>query len=303
LYRLIITIAIPYPRPAFTMKSYRKYYEALGLAPGCSWEDLRTTYRRLVKTWHPDRFAEGDRTRAVAQERIKTITSAFQKLSDYHRRHGCLPQEPDARPEPAARATSETAAPSEWPAPAPPVAADIALRPRPLLVTLTLAIIAGVTFLLVVTSEDLPDTTTSPEPAPVPDDAPARAPEHPPKPTKFFTIGSSLGDVHEAQGTPTRAEPGVWYYGNARVYFENGRVTRWEHDPLTLLNAKVILNPEDSTPYFTIGSTRKQVRAIQGAPNNQFANHWEYGASRVYFSGDRVVGWYEATRGELRVPH
>ena len=49
-----------------------------------------------------------------------------------------------------------------------------------------------------------------------------------------------------------------------------------------------------SPDYFTIGSTRKDVQAVQGIPTVYSPHTFEYGASKVFFVGDKVVGWENA---------
>jgi outer membrane protein assembly factor BamE (lipoprotein component of BamABCDE complex) len=46
--------------------------------------------------------------------------------------------------------------------------------------------------------------------------------------------------------------------------------------------------------YFTIGSTRKDVQAVQGIPTAYSPDTFEYGASKVFFVADKVVGWENA---------
>ncbi len=57
-------------------------YSVLGLSPGASNGDIRTAYRRLAKTWHPDRNP-GD---AKAEEKFKEISNAFALLGDKEKR-------------------------------------------------------------------------------------------------------------------------------------------------------------------------------------------------------------------------
>lgn len=60
----------------------RKAYETLDLEPGASLEDVRAAYRDLVKVWHPDRYHnESERLRLRAEERLKRITSAYERLA------------------------------------------------------------------------------------------------------------------------------------------------------------------------------------------------------------------------------
>lgn len=60
----------------------KEYYEILGVSKEASLEDIKLTYRRLALKYHPDKNP-GD---AVAEERFKLISEAYQVLSDSERR-------------------------------------------------------------------------------------------------------------------------------------------------------------------------------------------------------------------------
>lgn len=55
------------------------YYEALGVEPTASAEDIRRAFRKLAKTFHPDNF-DGD-ARVRAEKRFQAITEAFNVLN------------------------------------------------------------------------------------------------------------------------------------------------------------------------------------------------------------------------------
>ena len=55
-------------------------YVVLGMPPGASMEELKTAYRDLVKVWHPDRFAGNPRLQRKAQEKLKEINLAYERL-------------------------------------------------------------------------------------------------------------------------------------------------------------------------------------------------------------------------------
>ncbi len=54
-------------------------YEILGLEPGASQAQVKRTYRKLVKIWHPDRFVD-QKQKQEAEEKIKSINAAYNKL-------------------------------------------------------------------------------------------------------------------------------------------------------------------------------------------------------------------------------
>jgi molecular chaperone DnaJ len=60
----------------------RDYYEVLGVARGCSAEELKSAYRKLAMQYHPDRN-QGDKG---AEERFKEIGEAYAVLSDPEKR-------------------------------------------------------------------------------------------------------------------------------------------------------------------------------------------------------------------------
>jgi curved DNA-binding protein CbpA len=82
------------------MSNYSQDYRTLGVEPGCSVQSLKFARRRLVKLWHPDHFsAPGDKHQA--EHRIKEINTAFDRLIDYYRTFGVLPNTTTEEPAPA----------------------------------------------------------------------------------------------------------------------------------------------------------------------------------------------------------
>jgi hypothetical protein len=57
-------------------------YATLGLRRGCTPSDLKKTYRKLVKRWHPDRHAADAAGQAEAGLRMRDINRAFQLVAD-----------------------------------------------------------------------------------------------------------------------------------------------------------------------------------------------------------------------------
>jgi len=55
------------------------------------------------------------------------------------------------------------------------------------------------------------------------------------------------------------------------------------------------------TPFFTLGSTKATVQAVQGTPTSMTGSVWRYKLSRIYFRSDRVVGWSISPETPLKV--
>lgn len=126
-----------------------KCYEALGLRPGASPQEIKAAYRDLAKVWHPDRFAHDPQLQHKAQERLKEINQAYKQLSTSGApRHATAdaPRASAPHPPTAPRASRARHAPS----------APIATRhsrpasgaPRRLPTVLLAAAVAGVVLLL-----------------------------------------------------------------------------------------------------------------------------------------------------------
>jgi hypothetical protein len=301
---------------------YRSSYRHLEIPPGSSWLEVRRAYKRLVKKWHPDHFHNDAKTQSIAAEKIKEINCAFDLLSQHYRTHGALPLsgEPSVA-EPggtgsreAWRAAQQTARPVDHATTEtdehkqqPPVDE----KKRSGTVTrLVLAALMGWFVYALWLAPELPPASYAPEPgatadntSPVIDTADSSQPEAA-QPRSYFTYGSTIGDVYAVQGIPTKTTDNVWHYGKSKVYFTGGKVTHWEDDPTSPLKASADVSVSASHSVdsaFGIGSTKAQVRAIQGQPLREWANVWEYGMSKVYFDRDRVSGWYDSALNPLQV--
>ena len=66
-----------------TVDDLERYYEILGLKPGASPEEVKQAYRDLAKVWHPDRFSHDSRLQRKAQEKLKEINEAYERLSSF----------------------------------------------------------------------------------------------------------------------------------------------------------------------------------------------------------------------------
>ena len=59
-----------------------RWYRTLELEPGATHEEVRRSYRRLLKQYHPDRFAKDPEKYKVATEVTRNITAAYDGLSE-----------------------------------------------------------------------------------------------------------------------------------------------------------------------------------------------------------------------------
>jgi hypothetical protein len=288
---------------------YLQHYRTLGAQPGCSWRELRGAYRRLVKTWHPDRYERQDnkQDKGIAENRIKDINKAYRSLSDYYKKHGNLPP-----------AYEEATLHDPWETPdfttehSPGAEAGVAKtkspgRLHPLrLILVGMLIGSGYVAWVSYTRDNsqAPSPPAGTQPPAVPAAAMTAAPGQQWKEieARYFTIGSTIGEVYAIQGIPTKTDDTVWYYGESRVYFHNGTVARWEDSPETPLRASFIPEaPRSNAKFFSKGSTKSEVKSAQGAPLYESERVWDYGLSKVYFEYGRVSGWQESPMKPLKI--
>lgn len=291
------------------MNNYTQDFRTLGVEPGCSLQSLKSARRRLVKSWHPDRFFGSDKEQA--EQRIKEINTAFDRLIEYHRTHGVLPggnSEDTAASTAAGSRQTPPSATASKPRErlVPDVAQRIANASRSAFHHWTL-VVTGIVVTIVIIRL-VPDSDPSQdeigraqEPVVRPG-APTYADTAPTEPPRYFTIGSSIGEVYATQGVPTATEADAWHYGKSTVYFSKGVVTGWNHDPANPLHATPVplAAKQDVAKFFTFGSTKAEVRAVQGSPLLETDTLWDFGLSKVQFRDDRVIAWESSPLQPLR---
>jgi hypothetical protein len=62
-------------------ETYRTPWAVLGVDPDASRDEVHRAYRRLVREWHPDRFADDPRLRRLAEERLKEVNAAYRAVA------------------------------------------------------------------------------------------------------------------------------------------------------------------------------------------------------------------------------
>ena len=194
-------------------------YQQLGLAPGCSLNELKTAYRRRVAEWHPDRL--GACTEPALAARLQELTAAYNAARLFHRRYGRLPG--------AAHVAPASVLPQ--PARVTPVPARAAPTPRGRRRWPWLVLIAGLVWLWWRGDPFEHGNPTA-------DDARSRGPSAgAPVATGASAAGlielGSVADVVRAlQGRPLMESAARWDYGPSWIGFRDGKVVDWYSSPL-----------------------------------------------------------------------
>ncbi len=294
---------------------YANNYQILGIPREASWKQLRQAYKSLVNTWHPDRYQQDNHQRKLAENKTKEITQSYKELAEYYKKYGVLPLaakstkvtvtedlSSQSKPDPRAESKKHDTEPTTATTPV-----EVEKTRRSTLVTLTLVAVslAGIAYF----AWQFAPSEYNDNPSAV-EEHTNQAPDtqyglnstsHAVS-EKQFTIGSSLGEVYTIQGVPTKTENDIWFYGKSKVYFVSGKVLRWEESPDNPLKVRIAPRTEISAAnFFSKGSSKDEVQAIQGTPDRDEGNVWDYGYSRVFFDKNRVTGWHEAPLNPLKV--
>lgn len=56
-------------------------YEVLGVSQNATDEEIKAAYRKLVKRYHPDRFASDPEKQAAASEKLKQVNAAYDMIT------------------------------------------------------------------------------------------------------------------------------------------------------------------------------------------------------------------------------
>jgi outer membrane protein assembly factor BamE (lipoprotein component of BamABCDE complex) len=280
-------------------RDYSNCYAVLGVTPDTEWEALRGRYKRLMGQWHPDRFSGDTADKAVAEERSKEITLSYKALEKYRRAHGVLPplelktvpaslRQPDASPNSARPSPYDQADGAARESSA--KRADPKTGNRAHTVATLVALVAALAVAYFAFDDSVPEETSR-----GPQDAAAQAPFSAGAPTRSITVGSTLGEVYEVQGIPTSTEGDTWHYGKSQIRFLRGRVVSWEEHSDNRLRVSRTDASQFRGRLFTVGTSKDEVRALQGTPATETDTVWDYTWMRVYFEHNHVTRWVEFT--------
>jgi curved DNA-binding protein CbpA len=61
----------------------KRCFEILELDPGASPDEAKQAYKDIVNVWHPDRFSGNLRLKEKAEEKIKEVNAAYDKVKSF----------------------------------------------------------------------------------------------------------------------------------------------------------------------------------------------------------------------------
>ncbi len=315
-------------------------YRILDVKLGASREEIKRAYWELVRVWHPDRFAHDPALQRKAQEKLKQINLAYEQIgkSDGEEPRRAAQSEksrPTGPAQPSGPSGSDTSPnstrsyqeASKQPSQQSPPQTNWARRFVQLFVAVLVISIVRAIFS---TNEyprrrdgayTVPYVQSTPNyEVPQPGLAPATpeliadtnagagqktlgsySPTGSTTRRDFFTVGSTRDEVLRVQGTPTAFSDTTLTFGLSDVYLTNGKVYSWHEYATSPLKAKLLPATQvEAKEFFTVGSTRDEVLAVQGTPTKFTDYTLTYGLSDVFLRDGRVHSWHEYATSPLK---
>ena len=264
---------------------------ALELEPQATEAEIRDAYRVLVKVWHPDRFQGDPKLMQAAEEKLKTLNAAYVFLTgkagpQRTRPRGRQGQTPESQSEPRpdgrgghVRRTARTTA---------------------LLVTgglLACGMLIAALFFKAMDSTLASDPTTGRIYSLVRGEVAGVLRE------TLGTIWSGAGhEMHQLMPDRSPAEaasPAPVAEAGSDSELQEGTATPEAH-PRQVGDARAA--PARLLPYVTLGLTKDEVIAIEGAPTAASDDKLMYQGSEIDFADGKVSGWkIDPVSGPIRV--
>ncbi|UCC39695.1 MAG: J domain-containing protein [Candidatus Aminicenantes bacterium] len=267
------------------MDNMKRYYQILELEPGASPEEVKQAYRDLAKVWHPDRFSHDPSLQKKAQEKLKEINEAYEKLSSHRpdSHYRTSQQESWSQKSQSWSQSGSYQYDKSWTYQKPSATDDYERSRIPRVITL---IIVGIAIVMLSKIINVPGSKEKTRPrAKIPPverflrerhTQPSKVKDKSSPPIPEYMLPKKK-ETPKVESPPSEAKP-----------VEQKRVT-----PLIskLSEKKKAASPAIPAGYFSLGSTKKEVLAAQGNPDQALTKQFRYGTSYIYFSKGKVTGW------------
>jgi len=285
-------------------KTDEEHYKTLNASPDSSWNDLRKSYKKQIQKFHPDRQVAGSAEELDAQEHIKQLNLAYQHFLTFYKTNGHLPrrsQNEKVENEPIIARSFEFTPQETFTETAPKPETTHTRSSKLRQSYIFVSFIVGITAYLFVdfsetnilsiepekptdnvTERKLPNQVFHEKPnqnfkenrnitEPVSVDSRGLTQEKHvslDKNKSYFTYGSSMGSVLDAQGIPDKSTENTWHYGQSSVIFKDGVVIDWNRHLDSPLNAAVSAS-KDIEPRYTPNKEKPEHKIESSASPDQ----------------------------------
>jgi len=289
------------------LQKFKNHYHTLQLDLHSDHIACKRAYKKLVNIWHPDKFTINTESRIKADEKIKSINIAYSCISEYYKKHNLMPGKLliEVNEDDSINQTSNSFDLSS-------LYSHIKQKDkhktdfyRNKNIQFIGVLITILFIFLILNVDDYNEQNTIQNSQTIN----TKTSQKNSKTTKlYFTKGSSINDVLDSQGTPSRTVGSKWYYKESWIEFSDGRVSDWFNSSKNTLNIedqtinKLKNNIINHSVYkFSKYSSKSKVILTQGQPLRKTNNIWYYEISKVYFKNGRVDSWYNSPLDPLLV--
>jgi len=240
----------------------------LGLDSNANYREIESTYRLMVKVWHPDRFQTDPKLREAADEKLKSINAAHAYLASLpqtkaRKRPARKPAPQDVGLQPTGKTQRRTLFDS---------ALAIGILVRCVLLLIILAVSAALLIAM--------DRTLSSIPATASFYAQYRS-------QLLFTLQTDLTALKQRL-------PRVLSGTIASVPASSPQPAQPDPSSATAANTRPTITvppPHVPMPYVTVGLTKDEVITVMGSPISSSANTLLYRDAAFYLRRGSVIGW------------
>lgn len=265
--------------------------QALGLESAATESEIKEAYRVLVKVWHPDRFPSDQKLRAAAEEKLKALNAAYVSLSSKTGKSDRRPKAGQTYSSQAPRARNKSQS-----------VPRVKMRrrrfmPAPAVLMGLGALACGLLMIALVLRSM--DSTLASDPSvgrvylELRDGVMGRFRQA--AGTIWGGTGERLHDLVSRPSAPIAAaspEPvdAAQQGGPAGIQPDSLTGAPAQSAHRRELGAAQAA-PAKLMPYLTVGLTKDEVIAIEGAPTQTAENKLVYGGSEIDFTAGKVSGW------------
>ena len=261
-----------------------KCFQILGVSQGCTWEELRTAYRRQVQKHHPDRFHQQPDQQKIAKERMLELNKAFHVLEEFYKKNGYLPDDvlkrsptkSDQERNPKQTRDNQTDTSSYTKSDIKPPKAKQAARKTSWGLVIITAVLGYYFF-----------WSTPPQP-------------ENPYSSSYSNNLVEKTDISKMSDQRDDSQNRLSNKVDSTTTQTDSQIHRNSTPPAELaplgMRGKI-----HEGPFFTNGDTPGKVFEVQGIPTRTVGDIWFYGTSEVHFNKGVVVSWYSSPDNPLKV--
>ncbi|MFV1982152.1 MAG: J domain-containing protein [Thiohalomonadales bacterium] len=279
--------------------SFSNYYETLNLSFDSDLESCKRAYKKSVKQWHPDKFANNTSACRIAEDKLKEINVAYSYITEYYQKYKLMP---GLQLITKLKTESESFDVSSL---YKNLATKNVIQKNSFRKYMILSIFA-LFVIYIYTVFINPEKNSNLQNRVSINTIPEKLTNNHMK--TYFSMGSNANEVIQSQGLPDITKSNIWYYGNSWVSFQNDKVSDWNNSkesPLNIeldtTNRKSYNNSKNLPNYFEQGDSKSDVEIIQGMPIRKSRDIWYYQISKIYFKNNKVISWFDSPLDPLHV--